>query len=153
MSEVRAADSSSINVRAVVTSPGVCWITAPSATLDFGNLDSLNPVDVNAATTINFRCIGFFGTVYFVGDDDGLYETGPNANRMIHFTNPAWFLPYTFNILNDAGVAPFFALQTLDITGTILGADYAGALAGNYTDIVTINIVPYSSFSNFIKVL
>jgi len=140
--EVMGSDSSVISVRAVVTSPSFCWIIQPSATLDFGNLDPLNPVDVNAATTVTFRCLGFFGTVYFVGDDDGLNETGPNAPRMIHSTNPAWFLPYSFTIVNDAGTVPFLALQTLNITGTVQGVDYAGALKGTYTDAVTINIVP-----------
>ena len=144
LSEVRAADSSSIDVRAVIITPGFCVIFGASTTLDFGNLDPLSPVDVNASTTLNFMCFQFppSPVTYFVGDDDGLYETGPNANRMIHSTNPAWFLPYSLTVVNGAATIPPFSLQTLDINGTVNGADYVGALLGNYTDIVTITIVP-----------
>ena len=138
-----AAGSATVDVSATIPSGGFCWFTNAS-TLDFGTLDSGNPVDVAASTTVNFRCLGFPTVTYFVSDDDGLYETGPDGNRMQHAGMPAEFLPYSMDVSPRSDTISWnpFVLRTLTVSGDIRGVDYQGAYAGNYADTVVLTIVP-----------
>ncbi len=140
-----AADSNVVSVTATVVSRGVCWFTTSNSALNFGNLDPSNPVDVNASTTIFFRCFRLFGQVtFFIGDDDGLYDTGPNGNRMRHSTVATEYLPYNFDLNPTSGTVPssLFTNRTLTISGTVRGVDYQDARMGNYSDTVVVSIEP-----------
>ena len=140
-----AADSNVVSVTATVVSRGTCWFTTSTSALNFGNLDPSNPVDVNASTTIFFRCFRFFGQVtFFISDDDGLYEAGPNRNRMRHSTVATEYLPYSFNLNPTSGTVPssLFTNRTLTISGTVRGVDYQDARMGNYSDTVVVSIEP-----------
>jgi hypothetical protein len=140
-----AADSSSVSVTATVISNGSCSFTTHTAALNFGNLDPSNPVDVNATTSVLFRCFRWFifPVTYFIGDDDGLYETGPNANRMRHTSVTTEYLPYNFALSPQSGtITGNWANYTLTITGTVRGVDYQNAAMGNYSDRVVISIEP-----------
>ena len=80
---------------------------------------------------------------YFIGDDDGLYETGPNANRMRHTSVTTEYLPYNFALSPQSGtITGNWANYTLTITGTVRGVDYQNAAMGNYSDRVVISIEP-----------
>lgn len=143
------ADSNSVSVTATVVSRGECWFTSETSALNFGNLDPSNPVDVNASTSVIFRCrrgffIFWFPVTFFIGDDDGLYETGTNANRMQHSTVTTEFLPYSFSLNPTSGTVtgnPSIN-RTLNITGTVRGVDYQDATMGNYSDTVVVSIEP-----------
>jgi len=140
-----AADSNVVSVTATVVSRGVCWFTTSNSALNFGNLDPSNPVDVNASTNISFRCFRLFGQVtFFIGDDDGLYEAGPNGNRMRHSTVATEYLPYSFNMNPTSGTVPssLFTNRTLIVSGTVRGVDYQDAIMGNYSDTVVVSIEP-----------
>jgi hypothetical protein len=143
-----AADSNSVSVTATVVSRGTCWFTTETSALNFGNLDPSNPVDVNASTTVNFRCwrglFIWFPVTFFIGDDDGLYETGTDANRMRHATVTTEFLPYSFSLNPASGTVTGNPTvnRTLTISGTVRGVDYQDALMGNYSDTVVISIEP-----------
>lgn len=141
-----AADSSTISVTATVISRGYCWFTTSTASLNFGNLNPSNPVDITRNTTVFFRCFRWFNqpVTFFIGDDDGRYETGPNANRMRHTTIHSEYLPYSFNLNPTSGTVPGNPLvdRTLTISGTVRGVDYQNAAMGNYSDTVTISIEP-----------
>ena len=140
---VCSADTATISVSATIPSGGFCWFTNAAA-LDFGSLDPANPVDVAASTTINFRCLGFPSVTYYVDDDDGQYETGPDANRMRHASLPAQFLPYGMDLSPRTATISWspFTLRTLTVSGTVKGVDYQGASPGNYSDTVVLTIVP-----------
>lgn len=79
---------------------------------------------------------------FLINDDDGLYETGPNANRMRHVTLGAEYIPYSFILNPRTGNAPKNTLQTLTISGTVNGVDYQNAATGNYSDTVVITLEP-----------
>lgn len=80
---------------------------------------------------------------FFIGDDDGLYETGPNRNRMRHNTLLTEFIPYSFDLNPTSGtITGNWAPHTLTLTGSIRGSDYENAATGRYTDTVTITIIP-----------
>ena len=140
-----AADSSSVSVTATVVSRGYCEFTTSTSALNFGNLDPSNPVDVTTTTSLSFRCFRWFifPVTFFIGDDDGLYETGQNANRMRHTSVTTEYLPYNFTLNPQSGtITGNWANHTLTITGTVRGVDYQDARAGNYLDRVVVSIEP-----------
>jgi hypothetical protein len=142
---VDAADTSIVAVNATVLTNNNCRFSGvtSSAALNFGNLDPANPVDRTVNTTVNFRCNGGSrNATFFISDDDGLYETGLNANRMRHATLVTEFIPYTFTLNPITGTVPRNTLQTLTITGTVNGTDYQNAIPGLYSDTVVLTIVP-----------
>jgi len=120
-----------------------------TANLNFGLLDPANPADITVTASINFDCNGKDKQVTFIIlDDDGLYETGINANRMKN-TNaalvPAQYIPYAFSYNPVSKTLPKASFQTpqpLTITGTILGVDYENVYEGIYTDTIVLTINP-----------
>lgn len=138
------AAAQTLGMAAVILSKNNCQFNNPaSATLAFGNLNPVNPVDVTVNATLSFVCRGSAPVAAFLmSDDDGLHETGPNANRMRHATNPVAFLPYSISLSPQSGNAAKNVNQTLTVSGTVLGSDYQTALLGSYADTVTILIQP-----------
>lgn len=137
------AGGQSVSISAVILSNSVCRFDNPPTTLNFGALDPASSADANATTTTRFRCAGNAVIAsYLISDDDGLYETGANANRMRHATNPAAFLPYSFSYNPVSGNTPKNVWTTLTITGTITAAAYQPAPVGAYSDTVVLSIVP-----------
>ena len=140
-----AGGSNSVSVTATVVSNGSCSFTTSTSALNFGNLDPSNPVDVTRTTSVLFRCFRWFifPVTFFIGDDDGLYEIGTNANRMRHTTMTTEYLPYNFTLTPQSGtVTGNLANHTLTITGTVRGVDYQDATMGNYSDRVIVSIEP-----------
>mgnify|MGYP001563220004 CR=1 FL=1 len=122
-----------------------CVFSTTTATFAFGNLNTGNPIDVNISATLSFKCAGGPpGTMwtYAVTDDDGLYETGIDANRMTNATVSTQYLPYTFTYAPTSGTVPRNTNQTLTINGTIKGIDYQSASVGSYSDTVILSITP-----------
>lgn len=142
------ADTSSVSVTATVISRGSCYFNSSTSALNFGNLNPSNPVDANASTSIVFHCLrGFLfwrQVTFFIGDDDGLYETGTNENRMRHSTITTEYLPYSFNLNPNSGtvLGNPFNNYTLNISGTVRGIDYQNAAMGSYSDTVVVSIEP-----------
>lgn len=143
---IYAADTGIVSVTATVLSRGNCIFRSKTANLDFGNLDPANPTDKTVSTTITYRCQaqGNSPVTFAVTDDDGLYETGPNALslRMRHNTQPTVYLSYSLTINPTSGTVPKTQEFPLTITGTVKGVDYENAAMGSYSDIVTISIIP-----------
>jgi spore coat protein U-like protein len=138
-----AAETNLITVTATVISKSQCKFNTSASNIDFGNLDPANPVDKTVNTTITFRCGGSApNATFLISDDDGLYETGSNANRMRHSTNSAEYLPYTLTLSPVSGTVPKNSDQTLTITGKVKGSDYEDAIAGSFSDSVVISINP-----------
>jgi spore coat protein U-like protein len=134
-----AADSNTVTVTANVV--GTCKFNSATSTLAFGGLDPSSGVDVNASTTTTFWCTK--DATYSVTDDDGLYKTGPNANRMRHATTLTEYIPYTFsyNPATGSGLGRTSNI-TLNINGTVTFANYQNAAAGDYADTVVVSITP-----------
>lgn len=139
-----AADTNTLNVSATVLSNSVCNFRPPKiSTLNFGNLDPTNPVDVTTSTTATIRCSGNpANATFFITDDDGLYETGPDANRMRNTVVLTEFLPYSLTLSPITATIPKNTDQIITISGTVLGADYQTAYVGSYSDTVTITVAP-----------
>ena len=136
-----ALDTATLTVQAVV-SPTCKFSSPAAATLSFPVLDPGNAVNVTASTTLSFWCTD--GTAYTITDDDGLYETGVDANRMrsTALATPE-FIPYTISYApaTGNGTGPTSPI-TLTVSGDILGTDYSANSPDLYTDTVTLTINP-----------
>ena len=140
-----SAIAASINftASAVILSKNQCRFLSNNFTLDFGNLDPTSGVNVNATATVNFRCLGSTPIAsYSISDDDGLHETGLNANRLQHSVDAAQYIPYSLALNPVSGTTPKNVNQTLTVTGTINSPDYQFATVGTYLDTVVISILP-----------
>lgn len=137
------ADLNTLTVTATVVSKSQCKFRSNNSTLNFGNLDLANPTDHAVTTSITFRCVGSaHEATFFITDDDGLYETGPDANRMRHTMIGTEYLSYRLTLNPTSGTIPKNTDQTLTLTGTVKGVDYQDILVGNYSDTVVISIAP-----------
>lgn len=120
----------------------VCSFNVAASSLAFGALDPALGTNVTVNTVIQYRCVGGPPPRPFtVTDDDGLYETGPNLNRMRHTVTPTEFIPYTFSYVPAAGASPN-GWWPLTMTGTVQGVNYQNAAEGSYSDSVTLTILP-----------
>ena len=139
-----AADSNSLSVTATVISKGNCTFHTKTSALDFGSLDPANPIDKSVNTTIIYRCQaqGNRPITFTITDDGGLYETGPNAPRMRHTTQPTEYLSYSLTLNPTSGTVPKTVDFPLTITGTVRGVDYQNVAVGNYSDTVVVSINP-----------
>jgi spore coat protein U-like protein len=140
-----AADSNVISVTAtIISSKGNCTFTSKTAALNFGSLDPANPVDKSVNTTIIYRCQAQGNSLitFAITDNDGLYETGPDAPRMRHTTQLTEYIPYGLTLNPTSGTVPKVQEFPLTITGTVRGVDYQNAAMGNYSDTVVVSIAP-----------
>ena len=138
-----AADTEIVTVSATVLSKNNCKFNSATAALNFGNLDPANPINKTVDTSITFRCMGSSPmATFFISDDDGLNETGPNANRMRHTTIGTEYIPYAFTLNPTSDTVPKNTVQTLTISGTVNGTDYQDAAAETYSDTVVITLAP-----------
>ena len=136
-----AAPDTAIDVSATVLSISNCRFRTTSAALAFGTLQPWNPVDVSVTAGLVIRCAGNAAPLatYFISDDDGLHETGPNAHRM---QNGGALLRYSFSYAPATATIPRNTNTPITVTGTVYGVDYQWAESGDYADTVTLTIVP-----------
>jgi len=135
-----AVDTATVTVSAII--PDTCRFTSPAASLAFGVLDQATAPAVSASTNLSFWCTN--GASYAITDDDGLYETGANANRMrsTALAVPE-FIPYTLTYAPSAGtgLGPANPIA-LAITGGVGAGTYGNNTADVYNDTVTLTINP-----------
>lgn len=119
---------------------GTCRFSAATSTLAFGALDPSSVADGAGSVNVNFWCTR--GTAYSMTDDDGLNETGVNANRMQHAVTPTEYIPYSINYAAAGTGLGATSPITLTVTGAIANADYINALEGAYADTVVLTVTP-----------
>jgi hypothetical protein len=143
VSSVNAAGTNTLTVAATIISKNVCKFKSGATTLNFGALDPGGTTDVSKSATMQFICNGSSSVAAFVfTSNDGLYETGPGANRMINTTVSTEYLPYTLALSPQSGTVPKGVTQTLTVTGTVASPNYRSAYVGNYSDTVVISLNP-----------
>ena len=137
------AASATLSVTATILSKSNCKFQSNSTTLAFGDLNPISATDITRQASINFVCNGSAPiATYLIVDDDGLNESGPNSNRMLHATTAGAYLPYSFALSPTTGSVNKGETTSLVVNGTIFGADYRNALVGSYSDTVIITINP-----------
>jgi spore coat protein U-like protein len=133
-----AVDTNTLTVSASVT--GTCKFQAPkTSTLDFGALDPSNPVLVNGSGTTQFWCTKGISTDVITAN----LGANPSGTTRRMAGPGGDFIPYSLVLTPIAGVNAGPTLpRTLNITGSVLAADYTGVSTGNYSDTVTLTINP-----------
>ncbi len=132
-----AGGTQTVAVSANVT--GVCqFLTGGSITF------SLNPAtggDVNGTVVQpTFWCTR--GTAYTITDDSGTHELVAGSPRMVQATDATAFIPYSLTYTAAGSGTGRTAPLTMNIASTVVAADYLDALAGGYSDTVTLTINP-----------
>jgi len=138
-----ASDGHVVNVGATVLSKNVCRFTdgGPTA-LSFGDIDPSSATAKTVAVTTGFRCTGSDkNATYLITSDDGLNESGSAAPRMRHASDPGAYLPYSL-AYPETGTVARNVVHTMTFSATVQPADFQNALAGAYTDTVTLTILP-----------
>lgn len=132
-----AADTGTVNINASVV--GTCKFTTNTANINV-TLDPSVGGTVTGSGSLVFWCTK--NASYTVTDDDGLYETGANQNRVFNSTANE-YIPYTFsyNPTSGTGNGPQNSI-TLNVSASFAQTDYQNAAAGTYTDTVTITVNP-----------
>lgn len=132
-----AAGNQTVAVSATVT--GVCqFLTGGSIAFA---LDPATGGDVNGTVVQpTFWCTR--GTAYTITDDSGTHELAAGQPRMVHATSATDFIPYSLTYTAGGTGTGRTATLTMDITSTVLSANYLNALGGNYSDTVTLTINP-----------
>jgi spore coat protein U-like protein len=133
-----AADSNTLTVSASVA--GTCKFSSATSTLNFGALDPSVGSNVNASGSTQFWCTKGVSTDAVAGDN-GAHWSG--SSRQMHDTVSGDNIPYSLTLTKDGNpnngpTSP----RTLTIDGTVLGTDYSGVSAGNYSDTVMLTINP-----------
>jgi hypothetical protein len=142
-SSVLAAGTNSLTVVATVISKNICKFKSKGETLNFGAIDPAGVSNITSTTTVDFVCNGSSSVAtYALSSDDGLYETGPGANRMRNTSFTTEYLPYTLSFSPQSGTIPKGVTQTFTISGTVTPSNYRSAYIGNYTDTVVVSINP-----------
>lgn len=132
-----ANDTATVAVTATVV--GTCKFVNKSGSISFGNLDPSVGGDVSGVVKQpTFWCTKNAG--YTITDDNGLNESG-TTYQMKH-ASLADVIPYSFvYTATGTGSGPGTPI-TMNITSTVLSADYLNVAAGSYSDTVTLTINP-----------
>ena len=143
---IMAAGSVAANmpVSATVLSTSKCRFNAPgSTTLAFGTIDPSGIANATATGSLVIICAGSAPSATFaITDDSGLNSTGVGAYRMQHAVTATAFLGYSVGYSPQTATIPKNTNQTITVTGTVTPAQYGNAIAGNFTDTVTVTVSP-----------
>jgi len=128
------AASGNMAVSAYIPSWGYCVVNS-TQNIDFGNLNPMNPENVQATGGVTVTCLGWDNNFTV-----GVTQVTPSP---LHLTSGSNSIPYTLEL-------PTSATTRLRIIGTIAipvkarirGVDYMLAKAGSYTNTVTVQINP-----------
>jgi len=128
---------------------GVCKVTTAPGTLDFGTIDPSGASNITASATFVMKCTN--GTTSTAATDNNGANFSGGFKRMQHSATGTAYLPYAITYSGDTGFAGAgfggaAATKTVTINGTVLVADFAGALATTgaqvYADTVQITVNP-----------
>ncbi len=137
------ADSTGLAVTATVLSKSNCRFDSRSSTLDFGAIDPAGTSDVRATVAVSYVCRGSAPVAaFFFTRDDGLHPAGAGKSQMRHATDASAYLPYSLSLTPVSGTVPKNVHRDLTVTGTVRATDYRTAIAGSYSDSVTLTILP-----------
>ena len=138
-----AAGTYALAASATILSKSSCKFSSSNGlVMSFGTIDPSSSVNATASVNLAIVCDGSASVgVYVISRDNGLHSGGTGGLRLRHVTNPTAFLPYSLNVPLP-GSAPKGVTRIVAINSTITPANFGNAIAGSYSDVVTLNITP-----------
>ncbi|HET7401490.1 MAG TPA: spore coat protein U domain-containing protein [Usitatibacter sp.] len=138
-----AAGTYALAANATILSKSSCKFNSQNGlVMSFGTINPSASVNATASVNLDIVCTGSAAlAVYAISRDNGQHSGGTGGLRLRHLTNPTAFLPYSLNV-PLSGTAPKGINRIVAINGTITPANFGNAIAGFYSDVVTLDITP-----------
>lgn len=103
------------------------------ASVNFGTIDPTLVTTATFSVTVNFKCTANANATFNIV---GLNDSGPGAYRLKHNTQvPAQYMSYSVSTVIVPGTK-------ITLNGQIVASNYQNAHVGNYSDSLTITILP-----------
>ena len=116
-----------------------CNFTSGNYAMPFGTLSPSSTVDATKTVTLAYQCTN--GTAA-----SSIKIGGQNSVANVTITNGTSTLPVHLSwpapTGTGSGIGTAFGFLTTDVTGTILASDIASAMAGTYTAVYNIDLLP-----------
>lgn len=130
------AETASVGVSAKVL--GTCKFDS-SANAVFPDLDPMAPAAQTAQGSVTFWCTS--GTSYTLAANNGANASG--TQKRMKGPGATDFINYTLDLASTAGTGSGKSTSIkVDADASLTGAAYQDAVAGNYSDTVTVTINP-----------
>lgn len=131
-----AGGTANVSVSASVV--GVCKYSTATGSVSFTLDPSVGGAVSGTLSQPAFWCTK--GTSYSIADDNGLNEIG-TTHRLKH-ASLTEYIPYTFSYTASGTGAGKSSPVTMNISSSVLEADYIDASEGSYADTVVLTITP-----------
>jgi hypothetical protein len=102
------------------------------STASFGVIDPSLVTTKTFSVTLNYKCTGGASATFTI---TGAHDTGPGAYRLQNQTQATQFMAYTVSTTNVPGTK-------ITINGQLVAANYQNAFVGNYTDTLSVVVLP-----------
>lgn len=133
-----AGDTATLAVTATVS--GTCKFTTGTFNMNFGTLDPSAAANQNQVTGVSYRCTKNTAATSFSFDGDA---TSPASVNITNGTdNIPVSLSWTAPATQGSGFGAGSTAITMNVSGDILGTDYANVSAGVYTKNVAVVVAP-----------
>jgi Spore Coat Protein U domain len=138
------ASAQTLAVSAVVLSKSNCKFDTKNLVLDFGMINSGSGSNAVGNVGGTVTCNGGQASTVTLGFTlgNGTYSTGPGARRMRHATDATEFVPYSLSISPASATINKNGTLAFTVNGTSTPLQFQNAMAGSYSDIVTISVAP-----------
>jgi len=134
---VAVAGAATTQVQVTANVKATCQIVS-AGSVSF-NLDPASGTTV-VGTVVQPRIWCTKGTAYTIQDDNGMYEAGI-THRMKHATKSE-YIAYSFSYTASGTGLGKSTPITMNISSTVLGAEYIDKSEGIYKDTVTLTVLP-----------
>ena len=99
---------------------------------NFGAVDPSLSTTYTWSLTINYKCTSA-ATAFFT--ITGANDTGPGAYQLRNVSQPTQYMAYTITAVDVPGTK-------ITLTGQLVAANYQAAYVGNYTDTLSVLLLP-----------
>ena len=99
--------------------------------MSFGTINPTGNTTATFSVTLNYKCTGSASALFTIS---GANDSGPGAYRLKHLTQ-VQYMNYSIVTVNAPGTK-------ITVTGQIVATDYQNAYVGDYSDTLTVTVLP-----------
>ena len=97
----------------------------------FGTINPTGSTTATFSVTLNYKCTGGASASFVIS---GANDSGPGAYRLKHLTQLE-YMNYSISTVNITGTK-------ITLNGQIVATDYQNAFVGDYSDTLTVTVLP-----------